>query len=102
MLDGTVPTDFDYIINWFQIQLLVFVAYGWQAVMLETGHQSKRASREYHSDASATSSLIELIGGEPVFDSLTKLEDDLYEIGRRGASKRWIGKTVTLTVEEPE
>ncbi len=74
-------------------------ANGWEVVTLETGHRSKHVSRENHSDESAKSKLLELIGGEPVFDSLTKLEDDLYEIGRRGAMKRWIGKTITLIVK---
>ncbi len=69
---------------------------------LEIDPRSKRVPREYHSEGAAHRRLIELIGGEPVFDSLTKLEDELYEIGRRGASKRWIGKTLSLIVEGPE
>ncbi len=77
-------------------------ANGWEVVTLEINPRFKRAPREYHSDEAASRRLIELIGGEPVFDSLTRLENDLFEVGRRGASNRWIGKTLSLIVEEPE
>ncbi len=77
-------------------------ANGWEVVTLEIGQRAKRIAREYHSEDAARRRLNELLGGEPVFDSLTKLADDLYEIGRRGAMKRWIGKTIALTVEKPQ
>ena len=77
-------------------------ANGWEVVTLELNPRSKRVPREYHSEDAAQRRLIELIDGEPVFDSLSKVEEDLYEIGRRGAIKRWIGKTLSLIVEQPE
>jgi hypothetical protein len=77
-------------------------ANGWEVVTLEIGQRSKRIARECHSDDAARRRLFELIAGEPVFDSLNKLEDDLYEIGCRGAMKRWLGKTATLSVEKSE
>lgn len=77
-------------------------ANGREVVTLEIGQGSKRVTRENHSEDVAKRRLIELLGGEPVFDSLARLEDDLYEFGRRGAMKRWIGKTISLAVEKPE
>jgi hypothetical protein len=76
-------------------------AESWQVIALEIARKDKRGVRlEEHAGAEAERKLCELIKGELTFaDSvLNAITNDLYEIGRTGAAKRWVGKTITLTV----
>jgi hypothetical protein len=76
---------------------------GWQVISLEIVCKAKRDTRtkEYDGDP-AESKMRELVGGEMVFANadVRAIENDLYEIGRKGAAKRWVGKTITLNVDK--
>lgn len=75
---------------------------GWQVIALEIARQDKRGVHcDEYASAEAESKLCELIEGELTFtdSALNTIVDDLYEIGRRGATKRWIGTQITLRAE---
>lgn len=80
---------------------------GWQIIALELARQTKRGTRiEEYDGAAAERQFQALNGGEPTLaDSvLNTIVNDLYEFGRAGAAKRWVGKTITLridTVDQP-
>jgi len=90
--------------NWSAV-LYDHPAEGWQVISLEIACKAKRGTRidEYDGDA-AESKFRELVGGEMVFANVDvrAIENDLYEIGRKGAAKRWVGKTITLNVDKTE
>lgn len=76
---------------------------GWQIIALEIARHDKRGKRfDEYAGTEAESKLRELIEGElPFTDSvLNNIVEDLYEIGRRGAVKRWAGETIMLKVEQ--
>ena len=77
-------------------------ANGWEVVSLEIvrGSQRRRHVEAYDGET-ATTKLIELTRGEMTLDGLVAVEEDLYEVGRKGAARRWVGKTVWLQVEQP-
>jgi hypothetical protein len=74
-------------------------AEGWQVFALEIAFKMKRDTRiEEHDGNAAESKFQELVGGEMIFaaSALNAIADDLYEFGRKGAAKRWVGQTITL------
>lgn len=89
--------------NWSAV-LYDHPAEGWQVISLEIARKAKFAPRieEYDGDA-AERKFRELIDGEMIFANTDwgAIANDLYEIGRKGAAKRWVGKTITLNVEKP-
>ena len=87
--------------NWSAV-LYDHPAEGWQVISLEIAHKTKRDTRiEEHDGDAAGSKFQELVGGEMIFaDSVLKtIADDLYENGRKGAARHWIGKVITLPCE---
>lgn len=76
-------------------------AKGWQVIALEIARQDKGRTRiEEHVGDDAARKFQELVGGELTFadSGLNAIANDLYEVGRAGAAKRWAGKTITLTI----
>jgi hypothetical protein len=76
-------------------------AEGWQVIALEIARKDKRDVRlEEYAGAEAERKLCELIKGELTFADavLNAITNDLYEIGRKGAAKRWVGRTIALNV----
>ena len=76
---------------------------GWEIVTLVVAPRSTRQVQpEKYSGASAERKLRDLLGGELrlVNGSLAALLEDLYEVGRRGAEARWVGKLITLDVDK--
>jgi hypothetical protein len=74
-------------------------AEGWQVIALEIARKDKRGVRlEEFAGDEAERKFDQLIKGELTFaDSvLNAITNDLYEFGRKGAAKRWVGKTITL------
>jgi hypothetical protein len=75
-------------------------AEGWQVIALEIAHNVKRGVRlEEHAGAEAERKLCELIEGELIFtdSALDAISNDLYEFGRKGATKRWVNRTIALS-----
>ncbi len=89
----------------FSLVLYDHPANGWEIVMLNiaTKRKSDATPKEFHGE-SAQHELAKRLGGDLCLarSELDSLVDDLYEIGRRGAMKRWIGKQITLQVERTE
>lgn len=84
--------------NWSAV-LYDHPAEGWQVIALDVAHPKGRGARiETHDGATAASHFVELVGGEIDLSALNALVNDLYEFGRQGAAKRWVGKTLTLPV----
>jgi hypothetical protein len=80
-------------------------AEGWQVIALEIARKAKRDTRiEERVGDDAASQFRELIGGELIFANsvLNAVANDLHEIGRKGAAKHWVGKTITLDVHPTE
>jgi len=74
---------------------------GWQVIGLETVRKDKRGVRlEEHTGGEAERKLNQLIKGELTFADavLNAITNALYENGRTGATKHWVGKTITLNV----
>jgi len=74
---------------------------GWQVVALEIVRKDKRGVRlEEHTGGEAGRKLDQLIRGELTFADavLQSITRDLHELGRQGATKHWVGKTITLNV----
>ncbi|MBI3913766.1 MAG: hypothetical protein HY327_06220 [Chloroflexi bacterium] len=90
--------------NWSAV-LYDHPAEGWQVVSLEIARRTKHDTHIEEFDGEAAESKFqELVGGEISFASadLSAIENDLYEIGRKGAAKRWVGKPIVLKVEKTE
>jgi len=89
----------------FSLVLYDHPANGWEVVTLNvaTRRKSDATPKEFHGE-SAESELTKQISSNLWLarSELDSLADDLYEIGRRGATKRWIGKHITLKVERME
>ena len=77
-------------------------ANGWEIITMEimNRRQDRFAPRELHGE-SAEVELTKNLGGELLLaqSALDTLVEDLYETGRRGAAKRWVGETITLKIE---
>jgi len=90
--------------NWSAV-LYDHPAEGWQVISLEIVCKAKRDTRtkEYDGDT-AENKIRELLGGEMAFTNtnVRAIENDLYEVGQKGAAKRWVGKTITLKVDKAE
>lgn len=89
----------------FSLVLFDHPANGWEIVTLNvaTRRKSNATPNEFHGE-SAECELTKRISGNLRLaqSELDSLVEDLYEIGRRGAMKRWIGKQITLQVERTE
>lgn len=75
-------------------------AESWQVIALEIMHNGRRGERaEEYAGAEAERKLCELIEGELIFtdSALDAIANDLYELGRKGAARRWVNKAVTLS-----
>jgi hypothetical protein len=84
--------------NWSAV-LYDHPAEGGQVIALDVAHSKGRGARiETQDGATAASHFVELVGGEIDLSALNAIVKDLYELGRQGATKRWIGKTLTLKV----
>ncbi len=86
----------------FSLVLYDHPANGWEIVTLNvaTNRKSDATPKEFHGE-SAEHELAKRLGGNLCLarSELDSLVEDLYEIGRRGAVKRWVGKTIMLNIE---
>ena len=89
----------------FSLVLYDHPANGWEIVTLNvaTRRASDATPKEFHGE-SAEQELTKRIGGNLRLarSELDSLVENLYEMGRRGATKRWIEKQITLDVEKTE
>lgn len=91
--------------NDFSLVLYDHPANGWEIVTLNfaTRRKSDETPKEFHGESAGCELRKRISGNLRLAQSeLDSLVDDLYEIGRRGATKRWIGKQITLQVERTE
>lgn len=91
--------------NDFSLVLYDHPANGWEIVTLNlaTRRKSDAMPKEFHGESAEHQLAIRLGGNLHLAQSeLGSLVEDLYETGRRGATKRWIGKHITLKVERTE
>ncbi|CAG0942587.1 hypothetical protein ANRL1_00987 [Anaerolineae bacterium] len=86
----------------FSLVLYDHPANGWEIVTLNvaTKRKSDATPKEFHGE-SAEQELAKRLSGNLCLarSELDSLVDDLYEIGHRGAAKRWVGKTIMLKIE---
>jgi len=85
--------------NWSAV-LYDHPAEGWQVIALEIPRKDKRGVRlEEYAGTEAERKSCELIQGELTFadSALDAIVGDLNEIGRKGAAKRWVSKTIALS-----
>ncbi len=86
----------------FSLVLYDHPANGWEIVTLNvaTSRKSDAMPKEFHGE-SAEQELTRRVGGNVRLarSELDSLAEDLYEIGRRGALKRWVGKIIMLKIE---
>jgi hypothetical protein len=85
--------------NWSAV-LYDHPAESWQVIALEIARKDKRGVRfEEYAGAEAERRFCQLIEGELTLadSALDAIVSDLYEIGRKGAAKRWVNKTIALS-----
>jgi hypothetical protein len=85
--------------NWSAV-LYDHPAESWQIIALEIARKDKRGVRlEEYAGAEAERRFCQLIEGELTLadSALNAIVSDLYEIGRKGAAKRWVSKTIALS-----
>lgn len=87
----------------FSLVLYDHPANGWEIVTLNVAmkRKSDATPKEFHGE-SAEQELTKRVGGNLRLaqSELDSLVEDLYEIGHRGAVKRWVGETIMIKVEQ--